>query len=170
MPRIDFARLPDDARLWTFAADRPLENAEAQTLLGEVDDFLEGWKAHGTPLTAGRDWRHGRFLLVAVDERSAPPSGCSIDAMVRVLKGLEERLDVTLVDNAPVWYRDDGGVRRASRPEFGARAREGDVDLDTVVFDTTVTRVGDLRAGRWERPARESWHARAFFDDAPSGA
>lgn len=170
MPRIDFHRLPDDARLWTFASSRPLTGAEEAALLREVDDFLEGWKAHGTPLTAARDWRYGRFLLVAVDERTAPPSGCSIDAMVRVLKGLEERLDATLVDYASVWYRGEGELRRTSRPEFSARARDGDVHLDTVVFDTTVTRVGDVRRGRWECPAREAWHARAFFeqDTAPS--
>lgn len=170
VPRIEFHRLPDDARLWTFAASRPLSEPEERALLDEVDAFLEAWKAHGTPLTAAREWRDGRFLLVGVDERSAPPSGCSIDAMVRVLKDLEDRLDVTLVDHAPVWYRDGDEVRRASRSDFGRRAREGGVDLDTVVFDPTVTRVGDLREGRWERPAREGWHARAFFDTAPAGA
>jgi hypothetical protein len=128
-----------------------------------VDDFLEDWAAHGSPLDAARDWRHGRFLLVGVDERAAPPSGCSIDAMVRVLKGLEERLGVRLVDHSPVWYREGGEVRRVSRPEFLARARRGEVGLDTVVFDATLTRVGELRAGRWEVPAGEAWHARAFF-------
>jgi hypothetical protein len=31
------------------------------------------------------------------------------------------------------------------------------------VFDNTLTRVGDLQAGRWEVKAAESWHAKAFF-------
>ena len=29
----------------------------------------------------------------------------------------------------------------------------------TVVFNNTVSTVGDLRGGRWEVPASESWHA-----------
>jgi hypothetical protein len=33
-----------------------------------------------------------------------------------------------------------------------------DVDGDTPVFDTTITTVGELRT-RFERPARDSWHA-----------
>lgn len=163
MPRTSFDRLPDDARLWTFGASRPLSEPEERAFLGAVDDFLEGWKAHGAPLTSARDWRYGRLLLVGVDERTAPPSGCSIDAMVRVLKGLESRLDVRFVDNTPVWYREGDHIRCVSRTDFGARARQGDVEPDTVVFDTTVTRVGDVRAGRWELPARDAWHARAFF-------
>lgn len=168
MPRTDFDRLPDDARLWTFAASRPLAGAEERTLLGAVDAFLEDWAAHGTPLTAARDFRYGRFLLVAVDERTAPPSGCSIDAMVRVLKELEDQLGLTLVDHGSVWYRAGGEVRRAPRPEFAGLVADGSVDRETVVFDPTLTRVGEVRAGRWERPAGEGWHARAFFDSAPA--
>lgn len=163
MTRIPFSELPDDARLWVFGTDRALDEAEERRLLDAVDHFLENWKAHGRPLDAAREWRHGRFLLVAVDESTAPPSGCSIDSMVHLLKELEEDLGVTLVDNAPVWFRDGDGVRRASRADFLARAREGVVNLDTPVFDNTVMRVGSLREGEWERPARESWHAKAFF-------
>ena len=41
------------------------------------------------------------------------------------------------------------------------------VGPDTVVFDNTVTRLKDARAGRWEGPARASWHQKTFFK--PSG-
>jgi len=37
------------------------------------------------------------------------------------------------------------------------------VGPDTVVFDNTVTRLKDARLGRWEVPARESWHQKVFF-------
>lgn len=164
MPRADFDSLPDDSRLWVFCAERPLEPAEQAELLAEVDAFLDGWKAHGSPLTGARDLREGRFLMVAVDEASVPPSGCSIDAMVRRLGDLETRLGVGLVGHGAVFWRDaDGEVRRASRGEFQALARAGAVSGDTRVFDATLTRLGELRQGRWERPARESWHGRAFF-------
>jgi hypothetical protein len=163
--RTDFQRLPDDARLWTFGVERALEPREEELLLEEVDAFLEGWAAHGAPLTAGRSWRHGRFLLVAVDEASVPPSGCSIDALVHRLKAVEAELGVTLVDNSPVWYREGETVHRVSRTEFARRAEAGEVDRDTVVFDPTVTRLGQLRGGSWETPARDAWHARAFFRD-----
>ena len=167
MPLTDFELLPSDARLWVFGASRPLSSDEESTLLHDVDDFLNGWKAHGSPLTAARDWRYGRLLLVAVDERSMPPSGCSIDAMVQVLKGLEGRLGVTLVDNAPVWFSSHGEPRWATRSEFAALAKIGEVGPDTTVFDSSVTRVADVREGRWEVAASETWMKRAFFS-APS--
>ena len=53
-----------------------------------------------------------------------------------------------------------------SRSEFRQAARDGTVTPDTLVFDTTLTSLADLRAGRFERPARESWHGTAFFPSA----
>ena len=81
--QIPFPSLPADARLWIFAAARPLTDAEQQRLLGLVDAFLDRWTAHNHPLTSARELRYGQFLFVAVDESSAGASGCSIDAMVR---------------------------------------------------------------------------------------
>ena len=164
MPRIPFDRLPDDARLWVFGAGRALTDAERADLLVAVDRFLESWAAHGAPLTCARDFREDRFLLVGVDEESVPPSGCSIDAMVNVLAERERQLGVPLVGHGAVFYRAaDGGVARAERTAFRRLAEQGEVGPDTVVFDTTITRVGKLRDGSWERPARQSWHGPAFF-------
>lgn len=170
MPLVAFDNLPETSRLWVFPASRPLDAPEEDRLLQRVDRFLDGWGAHGAPLTAARDWRYGRFLLVAVDEASVPPSGCSIDAMARVLKEAGEELDVDFLDHGPVLYRVEavegeggGNVRRVSRAEFKKLAQDGEVDLNTTVFDQSVTRLSQLRSGEWEKPAGTGWHRRAFF-------
>ncbi len=158
-----FTHLPDSARLWIFGVSRPLAPDEEARLLERADAFLERWKAHGHPLSAARDWRYGRFLLVAVDDGVTPPSGCSIDALVRELRELEVALGVEMVGGAPVWYREggEGGtIRRIPREEFRSLAAAGEVGPDTTVFDLSLTRMDALRAGSWELPARASWHAR----------
>jgi hypothetical protein len=163
MPRVPFDQLPGDARLWVFAASEAMTEDAESNLLARVDSFLDGWNAHGHPLVAARDWREGRFLFVAVDERSAPPSGCSIDALHRALKDFEQERGVGLTDHIDIVFRgDDGEVTRAGRPVFAKLARAGDVDLDTVVFDTTITRKDEIE-GRFEVPARDGWHRRAFW-------
>jgi hypothetical protein len=163
MPRVQFDELPGHARLWVFAAERDLSIDEQTQFLATVDGFLDGWEAHRHPLTSARDFRYGRFLFVAADEQAAGVSGCSIDALVREIKRLEATLGVRLVDHGPVLFRDDQGIVRMPRDEFAELARAGRVTPDTPVFDNTVTRVDDLRSGRWEGPASASWHGRAFF-------
>lgn len=164
MPRIDFAQLPDDARLWVFPVQDKLEGEQATALHDAVRTFLDGWEAHGTPLSGGYTVEDDRMVLVAVDQASVPPSGCSIDSMVRVLKGLERSLGKRMLNQAPVYFRDESGeIRSLSRAGFRAAAREGQVSPDTRVFDTTLTELGAYRAGRLEVPARESWHGAVFF-------
>jgi hypothetical protein len=163
MPRLSFDRLPDTARLWVFAASRPLEVLERDALLEAVDDFLDQWNAHRVPLDCARELRHDQFLIVGVDQEAAGVSGCSVDALVRTMKGLGQQLGVELVDHASVFYREGTAVRRATRDEFAEAATRGVVTPDTFVFDNTVQTAGALRAGAWEAPAQRTWHGRAFF-------
>lgn len=159
---ISFTDLPDEARLWIFASPTAITGAPAVRLLELVDGFLEGWHAHGHPVVGGRDWRYDRFLLVAADEAATGVSGCSTDALFKIFKGAEKELGITLLDGSLVWYREGEEIRSAGRGDFRERARAGGVTGDTFVFDNTVPTVGDVRAGRWERAAREAWHGRAF--------
>ena len=159
--------LPDSARLWIFGVSRPLELDEVRRFLGRVDAFLATWAAHGHPLAAGRCWEQDRFLMVGVDDLVEAPSGCSIDALLRLLAELEEELGVDVRGNAPIWYRNvEGGIERVTRPAFRQRVRAGEIDGDTRVFDLSLTRVRDLREGSFEGPVRERWHAR-FLGENP---
>lgn len=159
MPAVPFDTLPDDARLWVFAAALPLDAARERQVLDAADRFLAAWTAHGVPLRAARDWRDGRFLAIGVDQSVEGASGCSIDGLFRALRALEPALGTTLLGGGRVYWRSaDGAVAVAERGDFAARAARGEVGEATPVFDTTVTTAGDWRA-RFEQPLRASWHA-----------
>ncbi|HET7458004.1 MAG TPA: hypothetical protein VFJ74_10130 [Gemmatimonadaceae bacterium] len=158
MPKIQFSDLPPSARVWVFAAERPVTGAAAERLLAEVDGFLARWSAHGEPLTAAREWQDDRFLTIGVDQSTAGASGCSIDGLFRTLRSLEPVLGTTLVAGGRVYYRDvSGEVRTASRDEFSDLASRGAVTRSTRVFDPTVPTRGEWDA-RFETVAGESWH------------
>ena len=163
MPRVLFDELPPVARVWIFGAERPLVEAERARVLDEVDAFIGQWAAHDVALTTARALRYDQFIFVAVDERAVGASGCSIDALVRRMKALQAELGVELVNHVPVLYRDGAAIARVSRERFADLVESGSISQDTVVFDNTVTTVGAVRDGRWELPAANSWHGRAFF-------
>ncbi len=145
--------LSDDSRIWIFGISPSLDDARGAQLLARVDGFLGSWAAHGQPITAERDLLLGSFLVIAVDQRSET-SGCSIDRMFGLLQELEGDLNVKILDADRVFYRGaDDRVHAESRAQF----RENG-DPHTIVFDILAERLGDVRSGRWEKPAKDSWH------------
>lgn len=164
MPTVSFSMVPDAARVWVFGASQPLLGGAAERLLTGVDTFLRGWHAHSVAVVGSCDWVYDRFLMVAADEEASGVSGCSIDSLFRTLKAGENEFGVSLLDSSLVFYRDsEQAVQAADRTEFRALVNGGEVDESTIVFDNTVGRVGKIRQGEWERPLRESWHAKAFM-------
>ncbi len=168
MPVVHFESLPPDARVWVFASDRPLRGADAKLLLGQVDAWLDQWKAHGAPLRSARDWRDDRFLAIGVDPTAEQASGCSIDALFRLLQDVEQRLDTSLVAGGRVFYRGpDGQVRVANRSDLSRLGAAGEVAATTPTFNTSLT---DTRSWReaFERPAGETWIASLLPPDQDS--
>ncbi|MEP7382910.1 MAG: hypothetical protein ABI910_14565 [Gemmatimonadota bacterium] len=159
MPMVEFATLPADARVWVFAASDPLSDDLSAPLLRQVDAYLTQWAAHGAPLTSAREWRDRHFLLIGVDQSTAGASGCSIDALFHILRGLERSLGTSLVGGGRLFYRDARGeVQCVDRATFSSRARAGEIGGDTEVFDTTLTTAGEIRE-HFARSASSSWHA-----------
>jgi hypothetical protein len=159
MPIVPIQDLPDSSRVWVFGSDRTLDSSKSDQLLKEVDRFLSQWKAHGAPLTSGRDWKYGRFLTIAVDQSAEGASGCSIDGLFRALKSLEPQLGASLVTSGLVFYKDSSGeIQSVDRERFGSLSGNGRITSDTRVFDPTVTTLREWKA-RFELTAKDSWHS-----------
>jgi hypothetical protein len=146
--------LGNDARIWVFGTPANLDRRHVEQ---ELDTFVGQWKAHGKPLAAAYETLHDRFVVVGMDP-NVDPSGCSIDKLF----GLVENLDPKLLDSDRIYYRrTDGEIASAARAEFREMVARGEVGVGTRVFDLTVERLRDLRS-RFEVPAGEAWHAKAF--------
>jgi hypothetical protein len=128
-------------------------------MLAAVDQFLAGWAAHGVPLHTARRWDEGRFLTIGVDSTKEGASGCSIDVLYRSLKALEPTLGAHIVTSGLIYYRGaDGAIHAVTREEFSNLAAKGEVDLNTEVYDLSVTSLQEWEA-RFKSRAGDSWHA-----------
>ena len=164
-----FPTLSDQARLWTYAADRPLDAAEQAALLQRVRAFLQSWTSHGRPVRGEADVRADRFLLVAGEIPGGAISGCGIDASVHAVEAAGAELGIGWLSPLNVFYRDGAGdVQALPRPAFRKLVRLGEVDARTSVFDLTAATLGDVRHAGFERAAGEAWHALAFKIPQPA--
>lgn len=163
----DLSNLPDDARLWLFAADGAIGTPAQHDLVAAVRAFTASWKSHGRPVAAGAELLHGRVLAVAgaitPAEVNAGVSGCGIDAMTRAVETAAESAGVRWASALDVCYLAGADWQVAPRPEFRRMAREGQVTPETVVLDLTPDTLGALRDAGAARPAGAAWHGVAFW-------
>lgn len=162
MPRVDIRQLPDTSRLFVYNTAKQLNAHERELLRTELDAFLDQWSAHGSSLTVGSEIPYDHFIVIAVDDSRVGPSGCSLDASYEFMKTFTARTGIEILEAPDVCFRDGETLRCVTRAEFKALVAAGAVDAATTVFNNTLATLGDYRAGRWEVPARDSWHARAY--------
>lgn len=149
-------------RIWIYQADRELSESEEQHVLSRLEEFTSQWRAHGKQLAAAAEVRYGRFVILMVDDSVAPPTGCSIDKSVHLLKEIEQETGLSLFDRMQVAYRDGETIRVASRDAFAKLLDAGAITADTPVFNNLVASYPELE-DNWEVPVKDSWHGRVFL-------
>jgi hypothetical protein len=158
---VAFDHLPPQARVWIYQASRPLAEEELVALLPRLAAFAEEWTSHGRQLAASAQFLHRQFLVIGLDEEVAGASGCSIDASVRFVQELEQRLGVQLLEKSRMAFLTNGELRQFTRRELRAAIAAGEVQADTLYFNNTLTTKGQLD-GQWPAPASQTWLASYF--------
>lgn len=156
------SEFPVDSHLRVFHSPRPLTPDEQTHVREKLDTFIKSWNAETRPVTGAYEIVHDQFVVIAADETMVPLTGCAKDSMVRTVRNLSAVLGIDLVHGPPICFRDGDRIRAVGRDEFADLVKNGTVDADTTVFDNTIIAVGPYREGKWELPAKECWHGRAY--------
>jgi hypothetical protein len=140
------SHLPDSSRIWLFAASRPLEDDELQSLEKELDSFVGGWKSHGNELNAGFAILHKTIVAIAVDESAESPSGCSIDKAFRLLTDLGVAMQIDFM-NRMLLVKPYCNISKVfTQAEAMAAIDAGELGRHDLVFNPSLSTLGELRA------------------------
>jgi hypothetical protein len=157
-----FTRLPDGARLWIYAFKKQLNDNERRIVEDRLGVFMKQWHSHQVDVDGAFAIIDDRFVILCGASRDGI-SGCSIDSSVENFKFFRDQHGLDALDRNLIHYRDaDGEIRSIDRAAFQAEVGAGRCGPETTVFDLTIQSLGDLRAGRLERPLADSWHAQLF--------
>ncbi len=155
----DFKTLPGTSRVWIYQANRSFSGEELTEIRPALDAFITEWTAHGQDLRSGYEIRYNRFIVLALDQSVNVASGCSIDASVHFIQGLEKKYNVSLLDKMNVSYKQGEFVAYKSLIDFKKMAKSRSVSGKTIVFNNLVANKEEY-LDHWEVPAAESWHSR----------
>jgi hypothetical protein len=158
---IPFEQMPAQARLWIYQSNRPFTFAEQEEIKILSERFATDWSSHGKGLEASAELLHNQFLILANNESAANASGCSIDKSVNFVRELEARFNVSLFDRTQLAFKKEDQVQLVNLSELKSKIASGEIDENSLYFDTLVNNYGDLQAA-WPKPARTSWLSRYF--------
>ena len=151
--------LPDWSRVWIYQSNRPFTEREITVLKSHINAFTTDWTAHSQQLCATGDVLYNQFIVLAVDERQAGASGCSIDKSVNFIKSIENQYTVQLFERLTFAYLEGESVKTAPSTDFKRLYTEGVLTDETLVFDNLINSVLDLK-NTWLKPLNKSWHKR----------
>ncbi|MGV6831092.1 MAG: ABC transporter ATPase, partial [bacterium] len=149
------------ARLWIYQANRSFTEEELKEIESDLNEFLIQWTAHGADLKAAFDLKYKRFIVIGLDQQFNAASGCSIDASVHFIQGLEKKYEVDLMDKMNVSYKQGEFIAYKPLIDFKKMVKDGAVSKNTIVFNNLVATKEEFDQN-WEVKASESWHSRFF--------
>jgi hypothetical protein len=159
--KVSFDQMPSNARTWVYTANRILSPVESAQLLTRLDPFLSEWSSHGTPLKAACQVFDNAVVVIAVENGWETASGCSIDKSVRVLKELEQELNISLFDRMIVLFRNapHSDLQLLPLAQFKNKMADGEVMPSVLIVNTQVEVLGELKEDLW-KPVKDSWLSR----------
>lgn len=152
------SHLPDASRVWIYTSNLEFTPDQIIEIKCAGDAFVAQWQTHGKPLDAGFALVHNRFVLLAVNEKIGKASGCSIDTYIALVKDIELRLGLSLLDKLNLAYREaNQNIAVLPLNAFKNEISIGNLNAQTLVFNNMIETLGEMR-NIWEVPLVNSWH------------
>lgn len=148
----------NDYRVIIYPASRPFETKEAKLITEKLFDFLATWAAHGKPLDSSFKIEKNQFIIVCVDEEKEMASGCSIDALGKIMREIDEEYQLGLFDRMKASFVENGEVKTLKLLDFKNKIRSGELSKEIEVFDFSKNTYLEFLSN-FLQPFSRSWAA-----------
>ena len=143
-----FPQLASDSRVWVYQSNRPFSENEKVQLTEAFKVFVDSWAAHGSKLVADATIIGDYFVVLAVDEKTAMASGCSIDSSVKFIKTIGQQLNVDFFNRLKLVVQKENETKMISFSDLGQYE-------DWKIYNTLVNTI-DLLNTSFLIPVNES--------------
>ena len=147
---IDFDNINEDARIWIYPSKERLSEEYQMLIIEKVSIFLNEWEYHQKPLLSAVAIKEDRLIIVALDDSKYGVGGCSIDALQRFFLGIENDMNLSLLDRFNVFCEIDNQIQCVHLSEIS-----NTVTKETRFFDLTIQKKSDIDS--YFKPISDGW-------------
>ena len=140
-----------------------MSDATTHQLRDTLNRFAGEWSSHGRKVQSDYQILENKILILAAHIEQGEISGCGIDKSLHLLDEYASQNGFGWVSALDVVFRDEQlHWQVVPRTSFRQLVKQGAVSASTIVLDSTISTVDELRNGQLEKPLSDSWHARVF--------
>lgn len=154
--KVDFNQLPDQARVWVYAASQALTSEQRAFIQQQADSFTENWTAHQMPLKASFKIVDDVFLIIGVDVAHHDVSGCGIDKSVHLIQEWEKALGINLFNRLQVEYKQDDKIQFGTKGKVADLLAQQTLTNQTLFYNKLVQNVAELN-NNFLIPLQQMW-------------
>ena len=137
-------------KVWIFALKEQLTTDALVDAETYIACFLKNWSSHGNEVQASFSVVDNQIIVL-----TATPTGCAIDKMYR-----EFSKNFDLIDENQVVVEVGGKMEILDRSEFKTLFKNGKINNESIVVDTSLSTGEDLTNLGLKRKLGESWHSK----------
>ncbi len=162
---VDFSA---SSRVWIYQSSRSFSTEEISHLKVLLDEFVAGWKSHGTPVKGFANLFFNQFIILLADETATGVSGCSTDSSVHLIKQIEERFSVDMFNRQTLAFIINDKVELMPLTKFSSAIKNDFINPDTLYFNNLISTREDLE-NNWIIPEKNSWLAKKLNLERKTG-
>ncbi|MEP7142425.1 MAG: hypothetical protein ABI707_06130 [Ferruginibacter sp.] len=149
----------DSSKVWIYQSNRLFFISEALQIEEMLEQFVNGWKSHGSTVKGYANIFFGQFIVLMADETATGISGCSTDSSVRVIKEIEQKMNVQLFERQTLAFVVKEKIQLLPLSQLSYAVKNDFINGDTLYFNNTVLTKKELLQN-WIIPIKESWLAK----------
>lgn len=151
--------LPDQSRLWMYAANREMNFEECQEINKALQNFTQHWTSHDMPIQAGAVIWYNRIILIAANESFQSVSGCGIDKSVKLMKDLGAQFGIDFFNRLQILVKQNNGLTGYTKDGLQKALDTDELNEQSLVFNPMVQTLGDFREKGFV-PLHQFWMAK----------
>ncbi|HJV19405.1 MAG TPA: hypothetical protein VJ552_05950 [Sediminibacterium sp.] len=146
----------EQSKVWIYQSSRLFSIGEAFEMEEILKDFIAGWESHGSLIKGYANLFFGQFIVLMADDSSARLCGSSADKAIRLIKELEEKFHVDLLNRQSLGFIVKDKVEILPLNQLNYALENGFITADTLYFNNLVTNKKML-LNEWLVPLKDSW-------------
>jgi len=146
----------NESKVWIYQSSRLFGIAEAFEIENLLEQFVQNWKSHGTPVKGYANLFYGQFIVIMADETATGVSGCSTDSSVHVIKQIESIFKTDLFNRQLLAFYIQEKVQLLPLTQLQHAVQNGFITGETLYFNNLVETKEQLMQ-KWLVPVKNTW-------------